>query len=718
MNVNRNNISTHLFNPRLFLEALKRLRVIGLVTAILSVTISALVPIVVWMIRAPKFASFTIDTRLLCFPVSLVVFMAPLFFSTLFSFLQKRKESDFFHAIPYTRTCVYVSFTAATLAFIFAIQAACGLVAGIIWSMMPNLTFDLGGMIAYVFICMLAAAMLSSFMMLALTVSGTSNSCTLLYVLFAGFVRVVCGIFLGCVSSIDLIPTETMGFFLPTWFLPISVVYYFGAIEDASDIIYSFSNILYSFAVTIGVYALAGFFYCKRKSEMAGNPAPGVRTQALFRILFTLPLALVIPLCLITGSDESTLLLVLTVITLLVYFLYELITTKRPRNMLRAIPGLAIVAGACILFSLLFHGYRTVVLYEKIDTEDIKSVSIDSNIFGHNTYQSYLVDAYAVDDEGIRWIIADQLEESQERERFNQNGSDYWSRSTVTIRLKGGRTVKRNIILSQEHISTITQFIREEEEVRQLLYKLPVNREINGGNLEVMFDMHTDFPHFSDESDIQDLMEIFRTEFEALTDAQKDRVMAATFADGYDYVTGNHLVLTLYGRVGGESFRNRYYITEDMPVTRRHLLIMNSLAEEGWFNDENDGINGIASTILQKLDGNLENNSYEKLAVNIEGFSAVDKGEKDILLDGTVSGDTLREIVALLAERNLTKNIDNMQDHYEKVFFTDDTYCVCLTVEGESRKNRFLNVNVSGLYELTPEDWKALERLLADKTYE
>ena len=187
--MNDKKLFTRFFNPRLFLEALKRLRVIGLVTAILSVTISALIPIVTWMTRAPQYLPKAVPTQSLCIPVCLVVFMAPLFFATLFSFLQKRKESDFFHAIPYTRTCVYISFTAASLAFIFAIQAACGLVAGILWSMVPNVTFDLGGMIAYIFICMLAAAMLSSFMMLALTVSGTSNSCSLLFVLFAGFVR-------------------------------------------------------------------------------------------------------------------------------------------------------------------------------------------------------------------------------------------------------------------------------------------------------------------------------------------------------------------------------------------------------------------------------------------------------------------------------------------------------------------------------------------------
>ena len=721
MNVNRNHISTRLFNLRLFIEALKRLRVIGLVTAILSVTISALVPIAVWMVRAPKFNSFTMDTRFLCVPVGLVVFMAPLFFATLFSFLQKRKESDFFHAIPYTRTCVYVSFTAASLTFIFAIQAACGLVAGIIWGMSPNLNFDLGGMIAYVFICMLAAAMLSSFMMLALSVSGTSNSCSLLFVLFAGFVRVVCGIFLGCVSSIYLIPTESMNFFMPTWFLPISVVYYFGELESASAIIYSLPNILYSFAVTIGVYALAGFFYCKRKSEMAGNPAPGVRTQALFRILFTLPLALVIPLCLITGSDDSTLLLVLTVITLLVYFLYELITTKRPKNMLRAIPGLAIVAGACVLFSLVFHGYRTVVLYEKIDTDDIKSVSVDANLFG-NTYQGHLMDTYRIDDEEIRSMIADQLTESQERERLNERGSDYWNRTTVTLRLKGGRTIQREIILDEKQLTWLIDIISEEASVKELLYKIPENKEITNGEVTFQFGSHTDFHSFREAGDIARIMRVFREEFNTLTDVQKDLVMRPTFLDRGMFVEDGDVQLTLNGSVEKQHYYSRYIITEDMPNTRRCLMIYGSLSEENWYNDDIDSCSGSASVLLQKLDENLEKNSYEKLSVSIQGISASGSESTDsklpVELDGTVDDDTLQKIVTLLMERNLIKNPAALRDPYKDLSFTDNTYLVHLNVDGESRKNRYLYTSVSGLYELTSEDWWELARLLVGKSYE
>ena len=97
-----NSVNTRFFNFRLFLEALKRLRVVGLGSAILALTASALVPAVTW-IEMGSFARtevYEMETHLLCVPAGVMVALAPLFFFVLFSFLQKRKESDFFHAIP------------------------------------------------------------------------------------------------------------------------------------------------------------------------------------------------------------------------------------------------------------------------------------------------------------------------------------------------------------------------------------------------------------------------------------------------------------------------------------------------------------------------------------------------------------------------------------------------------------------------------------------
>ena len=74
-------------------------------------------------------------------------------------------------------------------------------------------------------------------------------------------------------------------------------------------------------------------------------------------------------------------------------------------------------------------------------------------------------------------------------------------------------------------------------------------------------------------------------------------------------------------------------------------------------------------------------------------------------MEGTVDDDILQEMVTLLTERNRIKTGD---EPYENLRLTEDTYYVHLSIDGESSKNRYLSVAVSGLYELTAEDWLIL----------
>ena len=520
------NMSTTVFNLRLFLEGLKRLRVIGLATAILSVTISALVPIVVWLESRNDIYLQRPDTQFLCVPVAFVAILAPFFFYVLFSFLQKRKESDFFHAIPYTRTCVYISFTAAALAFVWGIQIACGLTAGILWGCVPRLFFDLGGMVSYVLICMLAAAMLSGFMMLALTVSGTGGSCVLLFALFTCFTRVVAAIFCFCMENIDLLPMTdywSTSFFSPFWFLPLNIFNYLTETVVA-NLMYTPANILYSVVVTIALYVLAGLLYRIRHSEMAGNPASGRATQALFRILFTLPLALLIPWLIATDEGSPSLYLVLVVCVALVYFLYELITTKRPSNLVKIAPGLLIVVAACAAFLGAFSIYRSAVLNEEITVDEIKTVEISESSFETNSYQSILMENHQFDDATLKAIIAEQLAESQRLELEGGYYDHYWERTDVTLHLSNGRTICRRIILDEKMLEQVLGILRESEDIRDIMYRLPENSEIESGQITIETAVCKEYGWF-DTAEAREIAAIFRQEFATLSEAQKDQVI-------------------------------------------------------------------------------------------------------------------------------------------------------------------------------------------------
>ena len=731
MKYNRTN--THIFNFRLFLEAIKRLRVIGLGTAILALTISVLVPVTTWIQRNDSLSKdvYAMSTQGLCIPAGLVVFLAPLFFAVLFSFLQKRKESDFFHAIPYTRTCVYVSFVSAALAFIWTIQLACGVVAGILWSMVPRLTADIGGMFAYVAISMLAAAMLSAFMMLALTVSGTRGSCFILFFLFAGFVRVVCAIFLGCLDTIFFIDTNEMwdvSALSPQWLLPLNIVYYWMNFRDACLMLYSPANILYSLVVTVGLFALAGLLYNRRKSEMAGNPAPGVKTQALFRILFTTVLALLIPLLLINGNADSALMLVLVVGVLLVYFLYELITTKRPKNLLRILPGLGIVAGICVAFLLSFLGYRTFLVNEKITPDEIKWITMESDGFVGGTYQDRLSDTLRTDDPELLKVIADRYAVSQKYERESvpqpEYNETYYYRSDFTVRLKSGRTLYLSISMDDTARMTIQNRFASLEEVKEILYLLPKNSEVESAGLSLgnRYDVY-----LGKKDKFTTLYDTFCAEFETLTDEQKAQVMAPALNTqnsydkesyyDYDYGinTSNNGSMWLYlsGSVNGRHFSNDYIIIEEMTETRRLAVYLwgeNNL-EQSHVGSDNYYTSGTPKEVLTVLADYADDPKVADDEAYVKGliFLWNASGDKQLFTGETayvLYAKDYDRLAAILSEAWAVTS-STKETEFK---LTGDTYCIGLYTIWNDKIQ--LSLGIYGVFELTDDQLDELIGIL------
>ena len=727
-------VNSQFFNFRLFLEALKRLRVIGLGTAILSLTVSVLVPVTTWLERNSREVKeiYEMNTEMLCVPAGIVALLAPLFFFVLFSFLQKRKESDFFHAIPYTRTCVYVSFITAALAFIWTIQLACGVVAGILWSMIPLVSADIGGMIAYVAISMLAAAMLSAFMMLALTVSGTSGSCFILFFLFAGLVRVVCAITLGCMDTIYFIDSNEMwdvSFLAPQWFLPVNILYYWMAGQEATTMLYSFANILYSFVVTVGLFTLAGLLYNRRKSEMAGSPAPGVKTQALFRILFASLAVLLIPLLVFTEGVDAAILLVLVVLVLLVYFLYELVTTKRPKNLLRILPGLGIVAGVCVAFFLGFEAYRTVLIHEKITPNEIKWVSMESNGFMGGTYQDRLSDTLHTDDAELVRVIAERIAVSQKYEREgipeHPYDSGYYNRRHVTVRLKSGRTLHLRVAMDDASQEKLQARFAALEELKDIMYLLPTDTEVQSAGLNLTVYDHV---YLSDRAELALLLSTFRAEFETLTEEQKAVVMAPAFNASASYSKGYYydiaypdskgdgtMRLSLSGRVNGKRFINEYIITDALPETRRIATYLWGMGQMSgsYMWDEGYGMSGTAVEVLTALTERSKDPEFIDDYAYMKGYVTLlsPSGKGSWNMEGQTTFILNAKDYARFAEILSDACAVTSSTKEQSFNLTENTYCLSLYNEYWDG-DKSLSFGVYGVFELSPEELSELVEIL------
>ena len=371
------------FDIGMYWQGLRRLRVVGMALAILCISICVLVPATRWSNGPSYMNNYAVDVYLdgeevvledltnweeeayyrqngadlreydlqietirdgaLIVPVTVLSYVAPFWVLAMFDFLNKRKESDFYHAIPLRRSCVYTSLMAALLTWIFGIFIVSALSAALVWALCPFVTFSFSGLLTQLLYACLNAALLSSFASVAVSLTGTSATSFVTTLLVCGSWRFVLGVAYVCLNDmLHIMNPETFlgGYLHPNWILSIAMVS--GEVRAA--------KIWYAVIVTLLMFALGGVLYVKRKSELAERSVPGRWVHILLRSLITLPLALLLTYMLLCDAEFS-IFLILFVGTLLVFYLYELLTTKSARRMVKATPWLGAILGLCLVIN-------------------------------------------------------------------------------------------------------------------------------------------------------------------------------------------------------------------------------------------------------------------------------------------------------------------------------------------------------------------------------
>jgi hypothetical protein len=562
------------FNPRLFFEAVKRLRVIGIAIAILALGTAILIPSLTWVaqqrafdrrmehyregeryeavedvytekpygddreflqkpgefLQKPEIKAEPVEDYLLCLPLYTLPFSAPLFFLLLFSFLHKRKESDFYHAIPYTRTCVYISFASGALAMVFAIAAGSALLSGLIYAICPFTTFALWDLVSALLLSMLSAAFLASFMMLALSVTGTSATTLLLFGLFASITRVIMGLFGLCVDTLTVVSSRFYPFLSIDWYLPFRV---FRQGSDYSNTaLPSYSQLVpYTLIVTLLLFTLAGIFYKRRRSEMAERSAPSRRMQSVFRCLFTLPFALILATLLVAdGATDFQIVIVLLALILAVFYLYELITTKRPKNMLKATPWLLAVAGGALLYVFCFGAF-TMSVHRPIPENEIKSVSVQMK--GRNTYESLQTATLTTEDASVIEVVADALKDTIGYETngfpriYDESKGGYtphqYTTRNVVITMKSGIKVTRFLYFSKDQEALLNKHFFSSAEYLEQYLKLPPIAYIDSIHLESEGSSTYYGSSYITDTEMRGLWDILAREYAALSPEEQYR---------------------------------------------------------------------------------------------------------------------------------------------------------------------------------------------------
>ena len=110
------------FSFHMFLQTLKQTRLVGFIMMAV-ITLISVVPIISSLsyIKEYKQVNNVGGISGNYFLVLVFIIVVPVISLIVWSFLNKRSGSDFYHSIPYTRLCIYLSKTAAILTWIAGI---------------------------------------------------------------------------------------------------------------------------------------------------------------------------------------------------------------------------------------------------------------------------------------------------------------------------------------------------------------------------------------------------------------------------------------------------------------------------------------------------------------------------------------------------------------------------------------------------------------------
>ena len=265
----------NIFSKGLYLQGLRKIRTAGIAMAIVIIAINALVPTVCMIESQFSFPGMTHTVQEIganmAAPAGLsVILFAPILTYVMFSYLNERKSSDFYHALPQKRVCVYTSFVAAILTWIAGTLIASMLLNSILWACARWYDASVSVMVMSTLAYFITALVMMGFMVLAMTVTGTPVSNMLVFILFTLFVRAF-GLFflygLSEVAPMFHMANSWLRMFDWSFFLPFRLVVELFDVESAAY----YDAVMLIYWAIVGVLLLvgAGVFYHYRKSENA-----------------------------------------------------------------------------------------------------------------------------------------------------------------------------------------------------------------------------------------------------------------------------------------------------------------------------------------------------------------------------------------------------------------------------------------------------------------
>lgn len=492
------------FNTNIFIETMRQLRVVGIISAIImaGITIMRTIALVTDSGKEAVYTFVGSD----CAPWLIVSFMliAPVLMFQAFHFMDKRNSSDFYHSLPHTRGTIFISINLAVLAWVII-----SILAVIIPTLLSALLFSKHIAIDYVTFLTFTLNNLASCILVcgAISIAKSLSGTILNGIILSGMIiflpRFVITLFVSTLEANPLLSGFIGNGFTENSLNPVtSIVFSLMQIDTTVDIDAVFTSVLpIIYGVVLGIiyFVISGFAFCRRNSETASQSAPNKYLQAAYRIIIALVMSSFIIVELFKSryiyndlSDTPVFNIIASYIfVVFIYLLYELLTTKKLKNLIRAIPGLGIVA---VLNIAMFFGLSGVYKYSMSFSpapDEINSVTMvsenlssDSSWIRYSDYVLHQTGGLEISDKTVIEDVANALENNismaesgidRLKNFMYQEGSNIVSFKINT----NGKSQCRNVVFNNKQYENLGKIFESNEKIREAWMKLPSLKDIN-----------------------------------------------------------------------------------------------------------------------------------------------------------------------------------------------------------------------------------------------
>ncbi|MCR5610237.1 MAG: hypothetical protein K6F68_00185 [Clostridiales bacterium] len=664
-----------IFHKGYFSEMFRQLKVIGIVAAIILMASNFTTAVSALM----SFASETgvLANRIpggfeLAMPMMMYVYLSGLVFTFVaYNWLNRRAYSDFYHALPVTRKQMYYSTFLAII-----IWMAIGLTAYSIVHSLIYLIFDLPFnylLFFCVYVNMLIGAIeVVGAVSLACAISGTRfvNLFASIVILFVPrFLLSVMSVFIETDAPYMLSSIASYSlFFDPSY--NIIATPYGSIVQMISNGAYTVNYakipaMIWSLCWSVLLVFLGGIAFNKRASETAGIPTKSKLFQTVVRTAIGLPLLLLLMYLIV--NEEATLVagVFLVLFSFIFYCLYELISTKSPKKMVKAMPLYFVCVGIALLYlvipKLIIKAESTVKVDEN-RTKGFYVLKTENGFFsefglgGDQTYSSIKKEKIRITDDKAIEILCKAYDRNVSMINKNSDtGSGMWL--TVKIDRTNGTDIVRNILFSESEYNTLSQLLEKNEDYYKAGIAFPPGHKyffVNGLTRQ----------------EARKLAAVYEEEFASLDDAKKlmlksnmsGYIFGIDSVDPFEVSTGRfNMTLQVSGCVGAKNFNESFAINNFTPKSlKMYIDIINQRnGDEGlkmldelkaWF--ETGGDNGSSEYYVDI--GNVTNVYFYDTNYGVNSFS----GNNSKLLPKDADPEVY-EMIKMLANAELSDDPEN-----------------------------------------------------------